>query len=54
MRYVHVAEDHHRPIAEIILRAADGIVDPDRRVLAMLGARGTSVAPRGEMAIKRA
>jgi hypothetical protein len=46
MRYVHVA-DHYRPITDEILKAGDGITNPDERVLALLGARGTSVAPRG-------
>ncbi|MBZ0231010.1 MAG: site-specific integrase [Deltaproteobacteria bacterium] len=44
MLYVHVAEAHAREIPEHIQRAADGIVDADKRVLAMLGARGNAVA----------
>lgn len=44
MRYVHVAENHAREIPEHIQRAARGIDDPDRRVLAMLGARGSGPA----------
>lgn len=44
MLYVHVAEAHVRELPEHIKRAADGIDDADRRVLAMLGARGKTVA----------
>jgi integrase len=44
MRYVHVAENHAREIPEHIQRAARGVDDPDRRVLAMLGARGSAPA----------
>lgn len=40
MRYVHVAEGHARPLPEHVRAAADRETDPDRRVLAMLGARG--------------
>jgi len=40
MIYVHVAEHHRREIPEPILEAAQRETDPDRRVLAMLGARG--------------
>ena len=39
MRYVHVASDHWRQIPEELLQAGQGEEDPDRRVLAMLGAR---------------
>ena len=44
MRYVHVAEMHSRPMQPEILEAASGVDDPDLRVLAMLGARGTIAA----------
>jgi hypothetical protein len=44
MRYVHVASAHHRDLPECVQLAAQGIGDPDRRVLAMLGARGSYVA----------
>ncbi|MGE5183154.1 MAG: tyrosine-type recombinase/integrase [Acidobacteriota bacterium] len=44
MLYVHVAEAHPRELAEHIREAARGIDDPDARVLAMLGARGSHVA----------
>jgi hypothetical protein len=46
MRYVHVANAHRRQIPEEVLRAAGTEIDPDRRVVLMLGARrGTPVAP---------
>jgi len=44
MIYVHVAEVHGRELPEEIQRAAAGVTDPDARVLAMLGARGKTVA----------
>ncbi len=44
MRYVHVASAHRRDLPECVQLAAQGIGDPDRRVLAMLGARGSYVA----------
>jgi hypothetical protein len=49
MRYVHHVEEHHRPIPDEILAAGNAVVDPDSRILAMLGARcdharGNSVA----------
>lgn len=39
MLYVHVAEDHRRPIPALVLQAPGAETDPDRRILAMLGAR---------------
>jgi integrase len=39
MRYVHHVEEHHRPVPAAILAAGDAVVDPDERVIAMLGAR---------------
>jgi hypothetical protein len=39
MRYVHHVEEHHRPIPEQILAAGNAVVDPDSRIVAMLGAR---------------
>jgi len=54
MLYVHVAEAHAREWPEPVHEAAQNEVDPDKRILAMLGARGsirgkgvakTSVAP---------
>ena len=39
MRYVHVAEDHRRPIPPECLEAGDGEADPDLRIIKMLGAR---------------
>jgi hypothetical protein len=44
MLYVHVAENHRREIPESILAAAQGEIDPDRRILKMLAARGSHVA----------
>ena len=48
MIYVHMAENHRREIPQGILEAAHGEIDPDRRILAMLGARGAN-APRIEV-----
>jgi integrase len=48
MLYVHVAENHRRDIPASISEAA-GEVDTDRRILKMLGARGSHVAA-GELA----
>lgn len=39
MGYVHLAGDHMRPLAEELLTAAGGEIDPDRRIVRMLGAR---------------
>jgi hypothetical protein len=44
MLYVHVAENHWREIPEGIVSVALGEMDPDRRVLKLLGARGSHVA----------
>jgi hypothetical protein len=44
MLYVHVAEAHPRELPEVVISAGNGIADPDRRILAMLGARGSHVA----------
>lgn len=44
MRYVHLAEAHKRPLPEHIVAAGRRIVDPDRRVLAMLSSRGNPMA----------
>jgi len=44
MLYVHVAENHRRDIPESIVAAGCNEVDPDRRILKMLGARGSHVA----------
>lgn len=44
MLYVHVAENHARELPDHIRDAARGEEDPDRRILAMLGARGKTVA----------
>jgi integrase len=44
MRYVHVAENHARELPDVILAAGNGEPDPDRRIIKMLGARGSVVA----------
>ena len=44
MIYVHVAESHRREIPEAVLEAGTAERDPDRRILAMLSARGANVA----------
>ena len=44
MLYVHVAENHRREIPGVILEAAHGEMDPDTRVLKLLGARGSHAA----------
>jgi integrase len=44
MIYVHVAESHRREIPEPVLEAGSAEHDPDRRILAMLSARGATVA----------
>ena len=41
MRYVHVANAHGRPIPKHVLDAVGSEIDPERRILKMLGARGT-------------
>jgi integrase len=45
MRYVHVADSHRRDIPPKVLEAAAGEIDPDRRILKMLGSRA-AVNPR--------
>jgi len=47
MLYVHVAEAHARELPEAIRVAGMSETDPDRRVLKMLGARGSQVAAAG-------
>ena len=44
MLYVHVAEAHARELPDGVREAGESERDPDRRVLAMLGARGKTVA----------
>ncbi len=46
MLYVHVASAHMRELPGAIREAAEGIADPDQRIIAMLGARGSHVAAR--------
>jgi hypothetical protein len=44
MLYVHVAESHPRELPDHVKEAAATESDPDRRILAMLAARGKAVA----------
>lgn len=44
MLYVHVAESHAREWPEPVHDAAKSEIDPDKRILAMLAARGKAVA----------
>jgi len=44
MIYVHVVENHRREIPETIAAAAAAELDPERRILKMLAARGSQVA----------
>ena len=41
--YVHVAKDHRRDLPPEVISTAAREADPDRRILLMLGARGTNV-----------
>jgi len=50
MLYVHVAEAHPRDLSDVVCNASSGIADPDRRVLVMLGARGSHVAANTNVA----
>ena len=43
MLYVHVAKDHRRDLPPEVISAGAKEADPDRRILLMLGARGTNV-----------
>ncbi len=47
MLYVHVAEAHMRELPEVVRAAGAAESDPDRRVIAMLGARG-KILPRAD------
>jgi integrase len=47
MRYVHHVQEHARPIPEDVLAAGQGVVDPDERVIRMLGARSSIVRGNG-------
>ena len=44
MLYVHVAEAHRRDLPEPVRLAGSRELDPDARIIAMLGARGKAVA----------
>jgi hypothetical protein len=39
MLYVHVAETHARELPEAVQEAGQSELDPDKRIIAMLGAR---------------
>jgi integrase len=47
MLYVHVAESHRRDIPESVIDAGTKEIDPDRRVLKMLGARASHAQANG-------
>lgn len=47
MLYVHVAEAHRRDLPTHVLDAAKSVDDPDRRIVAMLGARSALTTVRG-------
>ena len=44
MLYVHVAESHAREWPQTVQEAAKTEIDPDKRIIAMLGARGENLA----------
>lgn len=54
MLYAHVAEAPPRDVPDVVCNASSGIADPDRRVLAMLGARGSHVAENTSVANQNA
>jgi hypothetical protein len=47
MRYVHVADSHRRDLPPEVLAAAEGELDPDRRILKLLGGRANLRQPDG-------
>ena len=44
MRYVHLIEEHPRPIPPSLLKAGQDIADPDQKIIHQLGARSALVA----------
>ena len=52
MRYVHVAKDHWREIPDAVRDALAHEPDPDRRIIAALGARGKAPAKNESGGIK--
>lgn len=54
MIYVHVAENHRREVPEVVREAGLGELDPDRRILKMLGARGKNLAKPEASGTKKA
>jgi len=49
MIYVHVAGAHAREWPEAVHEAAKSEIDPDKRILAMLAARGKSCGGENEI-----
>ncbi len=47
MRYVHVADSHRRELPREILAAAEGELDPDRRISRLMGGRAEYRQPDG-------
>lgn len=43
MRYVHHVQEHYRPLPENVTLAGQSVLDPDQRVLVMLGARAGAI-----------
>jgi integrase len=54
MLYVHVAEAHARELPDSVRAAGESIADSDKRIIAMLGARGSHVAAATEPDMKKA
>jgi len=50
LRYIHMAEAHRRPLPPVVVEAGTTETDPDRRIVAMLHARGNAVATTAETA----
>ena len=53
MLYVNLADAHRRELPPNIVAAGARETDPDRRIVAMLGCRGTRVASGGRAKIQR-
>ncbi|MEJ7597334.1 MAG: tyrosine-type recombinase/integrase [Kofleriaceae bacterium] len=54
MLYVHVAESHAREWPDVVHETARTEIDPDKRIVAMLGARGKAVAKPAALAEQNA
>jgi len=48
MLYVNIADTHRRELPPALVESGSKEQDPDRRIIAMLGCRGTLVAPKNE------